>query len=78
MIKVLIVDDHELLRAGLELIFETASDIDVIGTADDGQEGLDKVKELHPDLVLTDIRMPKLDGIALIKQLHTTDPDLPW
>ncbi|MFC6254258.1 response regulator [Secundilactobacillus hailunensis] len=77
MIKVLIVDDHELLRAGLELIFETASDIEVIGTADDGQEGLDKVKELHPDLVLTDIRMPKLDGIALIEQLHVTDPDLP-
>ena len=47
MIKVLIVDDHELLRAGLELIFETASDIDVIGTADDGQEGLDTVSYTH-------------------------------
>lgn len=77
MIKVLIVDDHELLRAGLELIFETAADIEVVGTAADGQNGLEKVRALKPDLVLTDIRMPKLDGIALIKQLHVEAPKLP-
>lgn len=77
MIKVLIVDDHELLRAGLELIFETAADIEVVGTAADGQDGLEKVRALKPNLVLTDIRMPKLDGIALIKQLHIETPNLP-
>lgn len=77
MIKVLIVDDHELLRAGLELIFETAADIEVVGTAADGQNGLEKVRALKPDFVLTDIRMPKLDGIALIKQLHVEAPKLP-
>lgn len=77
MIKVLIVDDHELLRAGLELIFETAADIEVVGTAADGQDGLEKTRALKPNLVLTDIRMPKLDGIALIKQLHIETPNLP-
>ncbi len=77
MIKVLIVDDHELLRAGLELIFETAADIEVVGTAADGQDGLEKARALKPNLVLTDIRMPKLDGIALIKQLHIETPNLP-
>ncbi|HBF75526.1 MAG TPA: DNA-binding response regulator [Lactobacillus sp.] len=77
MIKVLIVDDHELLRAGLKLIFETAADIEVVGTAADGQNGLEKIRALKPDLVLTDIRMPKLDGIALIKQLHIETPNLP-
>lgn len=77
MINVLIVDDHQLLRAGLELIFETVSDITVIGTAVDGEDGLDQVHQLQPDLVITDIRMPKLDGISLIKQLHDESPELP-
>ncbi|KRK98538.1 chemotaxis protein CheY [Secundilactobacillus odoratitofui DSM 19909 = JCM 15043] len=76
MINVLIVDDHQLLRAGLELIFETVSDITVIGTAVDGEDGLDQVHQLQPDLVITDIRMPKLDGISLIKQLHDESPEL--
>ncbi|MTV82152.1 response regulator transcription factor [Secundilactobacillus folii] len=77
MINVLIVDDHEVLRAGLELIFETVPDIHVIGTAADGQAGLKQVRALKPDLVLTDIRMPKLDGIALIRQLKQETPKLP-
>ncbi|WP_054733133.1 response regulator [Secundilactobacillus similis] len=77
MINLLIVDDHQILRAGLELIFETVSDINVLGTANDGEAGLQQVASLHPDLVLTDIRMPKLDGIAMMRQLHDTDPDLP-
>lgn len=77
MIKILIVDDHELLRAGLKLIFETVADIEVVGTAADGQSGLEQARRLKPDLVLTDIRMPKLDGIALIKQLRSETPNLP-
>ncbi|ANZ60942.1 response regulator transcription factor [Secundilactobacillus paracollinoides] len=77
MINLLIVDDHQILRAGLELIFETVTDINVVGTAADGEAGRQKVAALHPDLVITDIRMPKLDGIALIKSLHETNPDLP-
>jgi NarL family two-component system response regulator YdfI len=75
--KLLIVDDHQILRAGLELIFETVPDIEVVGLAPDGQAGLDLVATTHPDVVLTDIRMPKMDGIALLKHLHATQPALP-
>lgn len=75
--KLLIVDDHQILRAGLELIFETVPDIEVVGLAPDGQTGLDLVATTHPDVVLTDIRMPKMDGIALLKHLHATQPALP-
>lgn len=77
MIDIVIVDDHEILRTGLELIFETIEDINVIATASDGQAGLSIINESKPDLVLTDIRMPKMDGITLIKQLHQNNPNLP-
>ncbi|KRM12856.1 response regulator transcription factor [Paucilactobacillus suebicus] len=77
MINIVIVDDHEILRTGLELIFETIEDINVIATASDGQAGLSIINESKPDLVLTDIRMPKMDGITLIKQLHQNNPNLP-
>lgn len=77
MIKLVIVDDHQIIRAGLELMFETIDDIEVLGTAADGQAGLAQIKQLQPDLVLTDIRMPKMDGIAMIKQLRETVPQLP-
>lgn len=77
MIKLVIVDDHQIIRAGLELMFETMDDIEVLGTADNGVTGLVQITKLQPDLVLTDIRMPEMDGIELIKQLHQTTPNLP-
>jgi NarL family two-component system response regulator YdfI len=77
MIKLVIVDDHQIIRAGLELMFETMDDIEVLGTADNGVTGLAQITKLQPDLVLTDIRMPEMDGIELIKQLHQTTPNLP-
>lgn len=77
MINIIIVDDHQILRSGLQLIFETIDDINVLATAADGKMGLAKINEFHPDLVLTDIRMPGMDGIELIKQLHDSQPNLP-
>lgn len=77
MIKLVIVDDHQIIRAGLELMFETMDDIEVLGTADNGVTGLAQITKLQPDLVLTDIRMTEMDGIELIKQLHQTTPNLP-
>jgi NarL family two-component system response regulator YdfI len=77
MIKLVIVDDHQIIRAGLELMFETMDDIEVLGTADNGVTGLAQITKLQPDLVLTDIRMPEMDGIELIKQLHQATPNLP-
>lgn len=76
-VKVLIVDDHQILRTGLSLIMETTDGMEAVGTAVDGQDGLTKVEALAPDVVLTDIRMPNMDGIAMLRELAQTHPDLP-
>ena len=64
MISVLLVDDEALVRAGLRMILETAEDITVVGDAADGHAALDEVRRHRPDVVLMDIRMPRLDGLA--------------
>lgn len=77
MTKVLIVDDHAVLRMGLSLILETTPDLEAAGFAENGRMGLAQVEALQPDLVLCDIRMPEMDGIEMIRQLHQTHPKLP-
>ena len=64
MISVLLVDDEALVRAGLRMILETADDVTVIGEAEDGRAAIDAVGRDRPDVVLMDIRMPRLDGLA--------------
>ena len=64
MISVLLVDDEALVRAGLRMILETADDVTVVGEAEDGRAAIDAVGRDGPDVVLMDIRMPKLDGLA--------------
>jgi DNA-binding NarL/FixJ family response regulator len=64
VISVLLVDDEALVRTGLRMILETADDVTVIGEAEDGQAAIDAVGRDRPDVVLMDIRMPKLDGLA--------------
>ena len=66
-IKVLIVDDHALMRQGLKKILEMEDNITVVGEASDGLDALKKVKELNPDVVLMDINMPEMSGIDTIK-----------
>ena len=64
MISVLLVDDEALVRAGLRMILETADDMTVVGDAGDGRTAVDAVGRTRPDVVLMDIRMPGLDGLA--------------
>ena len=64
MISVLLVDDEALVRVGLRMILETADDVTVVGEAEDGQAAIEAVGRDRPDVVLMDIRMPKLDGLA--------------
>jgi DNA-binding NarL/FixJ family response regulator len=64
MIRVLLVDDQSLLRMGFRLILEAEPDIEVVGEAADGRTGMSMSAALHPDVVLMDVRMPGMDGIA--------------
>ncbi len=77
MIKVLIADDQEIVCEGLKMILETDPQIRVIGTANDGQEALDLVEALAPDVVLMDLQMPRMNGVQAIRRLRVTHPDLP-
>ena len=64
MISVLLVDDEALVRAGLRMILETADDLTVVGETGDGHAAIDAVHRHRPDVVLMDLRMPRLDGLA--------------
>ena len=76
-IRVLIVDDHLMVRKGLRLMLEEAGeDMEPVGEAADGQEALALIEETQPDVVLMDVRMPKLDGILTLQQIHATWPQI--
>ncbi|NDZ83743.1 response regulator transcription factor [Streptomyces sp. SID10853] len=75
MIRVLLADDQSLVRAGFQALLGAQPDIEVTGEAADGAEALTLVRELRPDVVLMDIRMPVLDGLAATRKI-TADPDL--
>ncbi len=73
-VKVLLVDDDALVRAGLRLILSSADDIEVVGETDDGAGAVAAVRRHRPDVVLMDIRMPQLDGITATAALRLLDP----
>jgi DNA-binding NarL/FixJ family response regulator len=68
-IRVLIVDDQELVRTGFRLFLETRPGLAVVGEAGDGEEAIERVRELRPDVVLMDIRMPTMDGVEATAKL---------
>ncbi|HEY2602195.1 MAG TPA: response regulator transcription factor [Thermoleophilaceae bacterium] len=69
MIRALVADDQAVVRGGLRLILEAQEDIEVVGEAEDGAAAVDLVRELRPDVVLMDIRMPVMDGIEATRRL---------
>lgn len=72
-IRVLVVDDQALVRAGFRMILEAEHDVEVVGEAADGVEAVAAVRRLRPDIVLMDVRMPNLDGIAAARQILAGD-----
>jgi DNA-binding NarL/FixJ family response regulator len=74
MIRVLLVDDQSLLRTGFRMILEVESDIEVVGEAADGKSGVSMASALHPDVVLMDVRMPGMDGIAATASIAAAGP----
>jgi DNA-binding NarL/FixJ family response regulator len=75
-VKVLIVDDDDLMRAGLRGVLASDAAIEVVGEASDGNEAVYRARLLKPDVVLMDVRMPDVDGIAATRELLGTFPDL--
>jgi two-component system, NarL family, response regulator LiaR len=73
MIRLLIVDDHEILRLGLSVFCESCDDMELVGQAGNGEEAVALCRQLHPDVVLMDVAMPVMDGItatAIINDLY--------
>ena len=75
-IRVLITDDHSIVREGLTLILETAVNIEVVGEAANGAEALQLVAQHLPDVVLMDLRMPGMDGLTAIQHLQRDHPQV--
>ncbi|WP_114418820.1 response regulator [Marinospirillum perlucidum] len=75
MIRVLIVDDHDLIRTGIERMLEDAEGIDVIGQATDGEDAIQQTRDLKPDIVLMDVKMPGIGGIEATRKICKVNPE---
>ncbi|MFN2150575.1 MAG: response regulator transcription factor, partial [Anaerolineales bacterium] len=75
-LRLLIADDHLIVREGLRLILETEPGFELIGEASDGAEAIQLATELQPDVILMDLRMPRLDGLTAIERLGKEQPHI--
>jgi DNA-binding NarL/FixJ family response regulator len=75
-VRVVLVDDDDLMRAGLRSVLSSDDTIEVVGDAGDGREAVTRIRELNPHLVLMDIRMPNLDGISATREVLSAAPDV--
>jgi DNA-binding NarL/FixJ family response regulator len=75
-VRVLLVDDDDLMRAGLRAVLSSDSRVEVVGEAGSGRAAVERVRTLRPDLVLMDVRMPDLDGIAATREVTSESPEV--
>jgi DNA-binding NarL/FixJ family response regulator len=74
-VRVLIVDDQQLMREGIASLLKIQDGLEIVGTAANGQEALEQAMSQQPDVILMDVRMPMLDGVAATEQIHRQLPD---
>src|SRR5438309_6049870 len=75
-IRVLIADDHRVVREGLSAILRESSDLEVVGEARDGQEAIEKARELQPDVILMDVSMPRMNGVEATRAIKREAPHI--
>lgn len=75
-VRLLLADDHAILRSGLRLLLNSQPDYEVVGEAENGREALQQAQALHPDVLLLDINMPEIDGLSLIPMLKAAVPQV--
>ena len=73
--RVVIAEDHTILREGLRALLSAESDLEVVGEAEDGRQAIQRVEELGPDLILTDLSMPKMNGVEAIREIKKHAPE---
>jgi NarL family two-component system response regulator LiaR len=76
VIRVMIVDDHDMVRTGLSVFLEAFDDLELVGDAKDGETAVELCHTLHPDVVLMDLVMPGMSGVAAIRAIRQTHPDI--
>ncbi|WP_204104417.1 MULTISPECIES: response regulator transcription factor [Spirulina sp. CCY15215] len=76
MIRLLLVDDQGIIREGLSSLLQAQPDLEIVGMAENGKIGVEKALSLHPDVVLMDVRMPIMDGVAATQTLQAQAPDI--
>jgi two-component system response regulator NreC len=75
-IRILLVDDHKMFRAGIRALMSSQRDMEVVGEASTGEEALDLVSSLSPDVVLLDIGLPGIGGVEVARRIHATHPEV--